>query len=169
MRPPTESACSTHPKSIARALFLVHLAVKCGANGNWGTNSGHATMYGLVHVMRPQDYETFPIGERFASWCDSECTPEEIGETLFATKTCASCHGREPDAGAVAAPNLFGIAGTEQVLTDGRTVIADENYLRRSVLEPRADVVRGYSPIMPTIRVSEEELDALVAYIQSLH
>jgi len=160
------------PANGERVLYTsqIFCAEYCGANGNWGANSGHATMYGLVHVMRPQDYETFPIGDPLARWCDSDepCTPEEIGETLFVSKTCRSCHGSGPGDAAIAAPNLFGIAGTEQVLTDSRTVIADEDYLRRSVLEPRADIVRGYRPIMPNIRVSEEELDALVAYIQSL-
>jgi cytochrome c oxidase subunit 2 len=55
-------------------------------------------------------------------------------------------------------------------LEDGRTVIADENYVRESILSPSAKVVKGFKPIMPVFQglVSEEQLAALVAYIKSL-
>jgi cytochrome c oxidase subunit II len=56
-------------------------------------------------------------------------------------------------------------------LEDGRTVIADENYIRESILSPSAKIVSGFKPIMPTFQglVSEEQLTALVAYIKSLN
>ena len=55
-------------------------------------------------------------------------------------------------------------------LEDGRTVIADENYIRESILSPGAKMVRGFKPIMPVFQglVSEEQLNALVAYVKSL-
>lgn len=160
------------PPDGERVLFTsqIYCAEYCGANGLWGSNAGHATMYGLVHVMRPEDYEATLEPRGCFSFCAGEtCTPEEIGRDLFSRKTCSSCHQVVEGAPAIAAPNLFGVAGSEQVLAHGTTVIADEAYLRRSILEPRVDVVRGYSPIMPQIRLSEAELDALIAYIQSLH
>jgi cytochrome c oxidase subunit 2 len=56
------------------------------------------------------------------------------------------------------------------LLDDGRTVVADENYIRESILNPGAKIVSGFKPIMPTFQgqVSEENLMALVAYIKSL-
>ena len=56
------------------------------------------------------------------------------------------------------------------LLDDGRTVIADENYVRESILNPGAKIVSGFKPIMPTFQgqVSEENLMALVAYVKSL-
>ena len=56
------------------------------------------------------------------------------------------------------------------LLEDGRTVIADENYIRESILNPGAKIVSGFKPIMPTFQgqVSEENLMALVAYVKSL-
>ena len=56
------------------------------------------------------------------------------------------------------------------MLDDGRTVTADENYLRESILNPGAKIVAGFKPIMPSFQgqVSEESLMALVAYIKSL-
>lgn len=151
-----------------RVLFTAQMycAEYCGANGLWGRNAGHATMYGLVHVMRPEDYAQ--VGTCTLTTSREDASPEERGAQLFATKTCSSCHGRAPGAPSTAAPNLFGVAGTEQLLVGGTTVLADEAYLRRSILEPRVEVVRGYSPIMPQIRLTEAELNALIAYLQSL-
>ncbi len=56
------------------------------------------------------------------------------------------------------------------LLEDGRTVTADENYIRESILDPGAKIVTGFKPIMPTFQgqVSEEQLNALVAYVKSL-
>ena len=55
-------------------------------------------------------------------------------------------------------------------LEDGRTITADENYIRESILDPGAKVVSGFKPVMPTFQglVSEEQLNALVAYVKSL-
>ena len=55
-------------------------------------------------------------------------------------------------------------------LNDGRTVIADENYIRESILNPQAKVAAGFRPIMPTFQgqVTEESLGALVSYVKSL-
>jgi len=55
-------------------------------------------------------------------------------------------------------------------LASGQTVVADASYLRRSILEPPADLVAGYQPIMPTYKgqISEENLFKLIAYIKSL-
>jgi len=56
------------------------------------------------------------------------------------------------------------------LLDDGRTVVADENYVRESILNPGAKVVSGFKPIMPTFQgqLSEEQLMALVEYVKSL-
>ncbi len=56
------------------------------------------------------------------------------------------------------------------VLTGGkeRNVVADETYLRRSILEPGADVVKGHPPIMPAEKLTKEEVDQLVKYIEGL-
>ena len=55
-------------------------------------------------------------------------------------------------------------------LEDGRTVTADENYVRECILDPGAKRVKGFQPIMPTFQglVSEEQVNALVAYIKSI-
>ena len=68
------------------------------------------------------------------------------------------------------APTLVGVFGSSVTLATGETVLADEGYMRESILDPRAKLVAGYAPIMPTFQgqLSEEELTQLVAYIKSL-
>jgi cytochrome c oxidase subunit II len=65
---------------------------------------------------------------------------------------------------------LQGIFGRPVLLQDGRTVAADENYVRESILDPGAKIVNGFKPVMPTFQglVSEEQVNALVAYVKSM-
>ncbi len=80
---------------------------------------------------------------------------------------CATCHRFDTQG---RGPNLIGIFGKPVLLDDGRTVVADENYIRESILNPGAKIVSGFKPIMPTFQgqVSEESLMALIAYVKSL-
>jgi cytochrome c oxidase subunit 2 len=120
----------------------------------------HSGMGGDIVVMEPQEY---------AQWMAVGASPplQETGKQLFATLGCATCHrfdvqGRGPD--------LTGVYNKPVLLEDGRTVIADENYVRESILNPTAKIVNGFKPVMPTFQgiVSEEQLNALVAYVKSL-
>jgi cytochrome c oxidase subunit 2 len=67
-------------------------------------------------------------------------------------------------------PDLVGVFGKPVLLEDGRTLTADENYIRESIVDPSAKVVRGFKPVMPTFQgqISDEQLNALVAYVKSL-
>jgi cytochrome c oxidase subunit 2 len=68
-------------------------------------------------------------------------------------------------------PTFKGLYGSRvTVTTQGkeRTVLADDDYLRRSIVYPKADIVKGYSDIMPLIPVKPKELEAIVAYIRTL-
>jgi len=89
------------------------------------------------------------------------------GAKLFQRHACNTCH--RPDSLA-RGPNLEGLFGKQVQLADGRTVVADESYLRESILTPNNKIVAGFQPIMPTFQglVSEEELLQLVAYVKSL-
>ena len=122
----------------------------------------HSHMVGRVVVMEPTDYELFIAGASAAG--ASSSAP---GEELFVTKSCNTCH--RPDTTA-RAPMLWGLFGKTVAFQDGRTSVADETYIRESILNPAAKVVSGYQPIMPTYRgqLSEEEIIQLIRYIQSL-
>lgn len=82
---------------------------------------------------------------------------------------CFACHTTDgrPSTG----PTWRGLFGSEVVLDDGRTVIADEEYLERSIVDPMAEVVDGFRPVMPSgfgDRLTDEEIQAIIAYIRSL-
>jgi cytochrome c oxidase subunit 2 len=67
-------------------------------------------------------------------------------------------------------PTFKGLFGTEQELIGGTKVVADENYIRESIMDPMKKIVKGYVPQMPTYRgqLSDEEVNQLIAYIKSL-
>ena len=67
-----------------------------------------------------------------------------------------------------AGPSWVGLAGSTVELDDGSTPVADEAYLRRSISEPQAQRVAGYTIAMPENGLSEDEVDAIVAYILEL-
>jgi cytochrome c oxidase subunit 2 len=120
----------------------------------------HSGMGGDIVVMEPQDYALWMAGGATAPL-------QETGKALFAALGCSTCH-RDDVQGR--GPNLAGIYNKPVLLEDGRTVNADENYVRESILDPTAKIVRGYKPVMISYQgiVSEEQLNALVAYVKSL-
>jgi mono/diheme cytochrome c family protein len=123
-----------------------------------GTN--HSGMIGWVIVQEPSEYQEW-LHQR------AEGSLALEGRKLFLKYQCVSCHSA--DAGA-RAPVLEGLFGQSVPLRDGRAVIADETYLRESILQPDAKIVAGYEPIMPSYQgqLDEEEILKLVAFIKSL-
>jgi cytochrome c oxidase subunit 2 len=120
----------------------------------------HSKMIGSIIVMKPADYQ---------NWLQesAEGSLALQGRKLFTKLQCITCHGADAQA---RAPVLEGIFNTRVPLNDGRTLLADENYLRESILQPAAKVVAGYQPIMPTFQgiIKEDELVEMIAYIKSL-
>jgi cytochrome c oxidase subunit 2 len=125
----------------------------------------HSGMVGSIIVQEPAQYE---------AWMNSgQSAPlSGTGQQVFAQLGCATCHrsGASGSEGPGRGPSLAGVFGSPVQLEDGRTVTADENYIRESILDPGAKIVSGYKPVMPTFQglVSEEQLNALVAYVKSL-
>ena len=67
------------------------------------------------------------------------------------------------------APNFKGIWGHEVALEGGGSTTVDENYIRESVLQPQAKIVKGYnSVVMPPFSFKDDEIDAIIAYLKSL-
>ena len=121
----------------------------------------HSGMTGEVIVMEPDAYEAWLSGGQ------REGSLASAGGRLFSDLACNTCH--RPDTQG-RGPNLQDVFGKTQVLQDGSTVVADEAYIRESILNPRAKVVAGFQPIMPTFQgqVNEEGVLELVEYVKSL-
>lgn len=89
------------------------------------------------------------------------------GAEAFRTRGCSTCHSSDGRSGI--GPSMRGVWGRERELTDGRVVVADAAYIRESIIDPGAKVVQGYLPSMASYAwLSDEEIDALVAFIEAL-
>lgn len=121
----------------------------------------HSQMIGKVYAMERTDYQRWLSG---ASLSES---PREAGQKLFASLRCDTCHNATSGA---RGPNLAGLFGREVKLANGRTTVFDADYVRESILSPNARIVEGFQPLMPAYvgQVSEEQILALVAYIESI-
>jgi cytochrome c oxidase subunit 2 len=123
----------------------------------------HSGMIGSVVAMDQAAFQAWLGGEG----ADAGVSVVAAGARLFAEQGCGSCHRTDAQA---RGPALEGVFGREIRLADGAVVAADDDYLRESILFPRAKVVAGYEPIMPLYQglLSEEQVLQLVGYIKSL-
>ncbi len=122
--------------------------------------TSHSNMVGSVLVMEPAAYE---------EWLSAHAnvpTMASRGERRYRELGCDGCHGAQA---AVHAPRLEGLFGRPVPLRDGRTVLADERFIRDAVLLPNQDVPAGYEASMPSFRgqVGEEELLEIIEYVKS--
>ncbi len=90
----------------------------------------------------------------------------ELGRQVARTKGCAGCHGSNGE-GQVG-PAFVGLYGTTVTFDDGSTAIADDAYLRESMLDPSARRVEGFKLPMPETNLSDDDIDQLIAYIRDL-
>ena len=122
----------------------------------------HAGMIGWVDVMDERAYANWVSGG------GTQGTLAEQGEQLFQQFGCATCHLLDQQG---RCPVLRGLYNKPVQLSDGRTVTADDAYLRESILDPNAKIVQGFEPnVMPNFKgqIAEENVIQLIAYIKSL-
>jgi cytochrome c oxidase subunit II len=134
--------------------YHIFCAEYCGTN--------HSRMIGWVTVMDPVAYQNWLAGGATGS------SMAELGEKLFEQYGCISCHVTDQQG---RAPSLRNVFGHPVQLEDGRTVVADEVYMRESILNPNAKTVKGYKrDVMPVFQgqINEEGLLDLIVYIKSL-
>jgi len=125
---------------------------------------GHSSMHTTIVVL-PQ--------EEFDKWYASGKSPEaeEEGRRVYTTHGCSGCHSLEGTEGV--GPPLDKTYGSKIAVTtkEGeKTITADEEYLRRAVLDPDVEIVKGYQAIMPSLKgkISDKELDELIKFMESL-
>lgn len=141
----------------------------------------HSQMIAPVKVMETAAFESW--AEERASGPDyANMTAEERGEIWYTTQGCAGCHSI--DGSALVGPTWQGIYGRDEELESGETVIADDEYIHSSILDPNADIVAGYAPSMPAIYgdqfakleaeilasdgIEIDVIDDLIAFMQTL-
>jgi cytochrome c oxidase subunit 2 len=122
---------------------------------------GHSQMGGRLFIQTAADYQQWATDQQHTMDIAGQ------GRDLFTRLGCSGCH---EEANHAIAPNLAGVYGSYVQLSDGRTVRADEAYLRDSILQPKKDIVAGYNPIMPSFKgtLSESQLSLIIAYLKTL-
>lgn len=151
--------------------YKVRCAELCG--------TAHYSMLATVNVMEPVDFEAWlaeatPPPQVPAPAAETGAPAEEVSRTalgaeLAQSQGCLGCHS--VDGSQLVGPTWLGLYGTQEPLEDGTSVLVDEEYIRTSILEPGAQITRGYANLMPATyqdMLSEEQIEALIEYIKSL-
>tara|TARA_B110000014_G_scaffold260730_1_gene251068 strand:+ start:1151 stop:2167 length:1017 start_codon:yes stop_codon:yes gene_type:complete len=134
-----------------------------------------AELCGLRHSQMLADVRVLERSE-FDSWVGAETarvaaldTPEARGEQLYQTQGCIGCHSL--DGTIVVGPSWLNLYGRQEQLDDGTSVIADEDYIRHSILYPGDQIVKGFQNLMPANYgeiLSENDIEDLIAYIKTI-
>lgn len=118
----------------------------------------HAEMRGTVYVMEPARYQ---------EWLGDTPAEQQERPSLLVQYRCVTCH--VSDGAASRGPPLELLFGRRVQLKNGMSLVADENYIRESILRPNAKIVQGYTTVqMPPFVMKDKQLDAVIAYIKSL-
>ncbi|MBN1339806.1 MAG: cytochrome c oxidase subunit II [Bacteroidales bacterium] len=127
----------------------------------------HAYMLSKVVVL-PEDEYT-----KWYNDTTSALANVHPGLQVIKKNACVSCHSF--DGTKLVGPSFRGIWGkSETVVTDGkeRSITVDEDYLRRSIYDPNADIVIGYNPgLMISYKelIGEDDLAQIIEYLKTLN
>ena len=140
-------------KATVPGTYHLFCAEYCGTE--------HSQMIGWIYALDPKNYQL---------WLEqgaAEGSLASTGEKLFHQYGCGNCHHFS---GQGRGPNLKGLYMRPVQINTGQTVIADETYIRESILQARAKIVQGFQPIMPIFQgqLNEEQVAALIAYIKAM-
>lgn len=94
----------------------------------------------------------------------------ERGRELFQRTGCNGCHSINGTEEGFYGPTMQGLFGTKRDFIDSTTTVANEKYIRTSILQPGTKVVKGFGQEMPSFVgiLSEREIASLILYIKSL-
>jgi len=145
--------------------FTVQCTEYCGGPaGDVQANQpgGHSDMLATVEVID----ET-----KFKEWLetggeDKSLPLAERGKQQYTKWGCNACHSL--DGTKLAGPTFKGLFGRDEEMADGTHVKVDENYIRESILNPTAKVVKGYAPVMPVFQgqLRDPQIESIIAFLK---
>jgi cytochrome c oxidase subunit 2 len=136
--------------------FQVFCAEYCGTS--------HSDMLAMCVVHPRGDFEKWL--QEASNFVD-RMPPAEAGERLYNIRGCKQCHSLDGTVGH--GPSFEDLYGTERPLQDGSSVVADDNYIRESLMDPNAKIRAGFEAVMPTFqgKLKDKEVTAIIAFIKA--
>ncbi len=129
--------------------------------------TGHSQMLSQVKVLSGSDYQDWIDrgGEEAGSAGRSSV---DVGKHLYKKQACYTCHSIDGTSGV--GPTFQGLYGSKEKLESGDEILVDDNFIRKSIIDPGADVTEGFPPVMPTYkgRLNDKQITALIDYLKSI-
>lgn len=138
-------------------FFDLYCTEYCGTN--------HSEMQTAVVVHKTQEDLDAWIKEKSTR---GDVAPEQWGKQLYQQRGCMGCHSI--DGTQRTGPSFENLYGNPRLLSTGEEIVADANYIRESILNPKAKVAAGYQPVMPSFQgqLSDDDIDSIIAYLKTL-
>jgi cytochrome c oxidase subunit II len=133
----------------------------------------HSYMHSTVNVMSKEKFKTWYAESAKAVAVAGNASPADIGEAIMKAQGCFACH--TPDGTKLIGPSYLNLFGSQQVvIRDGKevSVTVDPGYVRRSILEPNADITKGFpANLMQSYRstLSDDDIAKIIEYLKSLN
>jgi cytochrome c oxidase subunit 2 len=139
--------------------FPIYCAQYCGTS--------HGEMRSKVVVQEPGNFDRW-LEEASNPEKQADFTPQKAGADIYKSRGCIQCHSIDGSHGT--GPTWKDMFGSKVALSDGTSVVADENYVRDSVLYPNKHIVQGYQAVMPSYLggLKDKQIDWVIAYMKTI-
>ena len=163
-----ELACESNPENVKVGLHQIFCTEYCG--------DSHSRMLAKAVVLEPADFELWVKAQNnFDAETAYAGDVTKLGEYYTSKGGSAGCHSE--DGSVMTGPTWKGLYNKERKFADGSTAVADDNYIRMSVLEPQKQVVEGYPAAGMPVNLhkafgkgkEEAGLSAIIEYIKTLN
>lgn len=144
---------------IKTGIYQVYCTEYCGLQ--------HSSMLAKLKVVSAAEYDRW-LNDDSDEVKRKMMKPSDIGKQLYVQKGCNACHSL--DGSRVVGPTFLKLYGRKGELEGGATYEADDNYIKTSMLNPNAQVVKGFAPVMPAFegQLNDDQIEALIAFIKSV-
>ncbi|MBI4688021.1 MAG: c-type cytochrome [Nitrospirae bacterium] len=125
--------------------------------------NGHSVMLAKVIVMEKEKFQAWLSEQKGAA---AGMPTAERGAKLIEDLGCTMCHSTTGEEGG--GPTFKGIFGRKTLLTDGKTIIVDDSYIKTSILSPKDNLVKGFDPVMQAYKLPDNDIKAITEYLKAL-
>jgi cytochrome c oxidase subunit 2 len=141
--------------------YKVRCAELCGVS--------HSYMTAPVIVVSTNTFDAWVKEQQVAAAAAQNASgppSPDRGKTIVSQNGCSACHSIDGSAGI--GPTWKGLFGSKVALEGGQTVTADDAYLHQSIADPSSQIVKGFTPGMPQFKLTDKQIQDIIAYIETL-